>query len=55
MASIQVEYEYGIDMDEAKRALESAIDNVTLPEGCTSTNHYGYQHEYDACCGVKCK
>ena len=33
MASIQVEYEYGIDMDEAKRALESALDNVTLPEG----------------------
>lgn len=32
MSSIQVEYEYGIDMDEAKRALESAIDNVTLPE-----------------------
>ena len=33
MASIQVEYEYGIDMDEAKRALESALDAVTLPEG----------------------
>jgi multidrug efflux pump subunit AcrB len=33
MASIQVEYEYGIDMDEAKRALDAAIDNVTLPEG----------------------
>ena len=32
MANIQVEYEYGIDMDEAKRALESAIDGVTLPE-----------------------
>ncbi|WP_042148676.1 efflux RND transporter permease subunit [Paucisalibacillus sp. EB02] len=32
MASIQVEYDYGIDMDEAKRALESALDNVTLPE-----------------------
>ncbi|MDW0118213.1 efflux RND transporter permease subunit [Sporosarcina thermotolerans] len=33
MASIQVEYEYGIDMDEAKRALASAMDSLTLPEG----------------------
>lgn len=33
MSSIQVEYEYGIDMDEAKRALESALDAVDLPEG----------------------
>ena len=33
MSSIQVEYEYGIDMDEAKRALESALDAVSLPEG----------------------
>jgi multidrug efflux pump subunit AcrB len=33
MSSIQVEYEYGIDMDEAKRALESALDAVKLPEG----------------------
>ncbi len=33
MANIQVEYEYGEDMDEAKRALESAIDAVELPEG----------------------
>ncbi len=33
MANIQVEYEYGIDMDEAKRALESALDTVTMPEG----------------------
>ncbi|WP_010098761.1 efflux RND transporter permease subunit [Ornithinibacillus scapharcae] len=32
MASIQVEYNYGIDMDEAKRALDSALDNVSLPE-----------------------
>ncbi|MFS0672158.1 efflux RND transporter permease subunit [Ornithinibacillus sp. 179-J 7C1 HS] len=32
MASIQIEYDYGIDMDEAKRALDSALDNVTLPE-----------------------
>lgn len=33
MASIQVEYEYGIDMDEAKRELKSALDSVKLPEG----------------------
>ncbi|WP_066295321.1 efflux RND transporter permease subunit [Bacillus sp. FJAT-29937] len=33
VANIQVEYEYGIDMDEAKRALDSAIDAVKLPEG----------------------
>ena len=32
-ASIQVEYEYGIDMDEAKRALTSALEAVDLPEG----------------------
>jgi len=32
MASIQIEYDYGIDMDEAKRALESAMGNVMLPE-----------------------
>ena len=28
-----MEYEYGIDMDEAKRALQSALDTVNLPEG----------------------
>lgn len=33
MANIQVEYEYGIDMNEAKRALQSALDGVNLPEG----------------------
>ena len=33
MSNIQVEYEYGIDMDEAKRALESALNTVNLPEG----------------------
>ncbi|WP_462410130.1 efflux RND transporter permease subunit [Neobacillus sp. Marseille-QA0830] len=33
MSSLQVEYEYGIDMDEAKRALESALDAVKLPDG----------------------
>lgn len=32
MASLQVEYEYGIDMDEAKRALASALDGISLPE-----------------------
>ncbi|MFJ7746342.1 efflux RND transporter permease subunit [Peribacillus sp. NPDC097295] len=32
MANLQVEYEYGIDMDEAKRALESAVDGVKLPD-----------------------
>ena len=32
VASIQVEYEYGIDMDEASRELRSALDNVPLPE-----------------------
>ncbi|WP_456275992.1 efflux RND transporter permease subunit [Bacillus sp. AK128] len=32
ISSIQVEYEYGADMDEAKRSLESALDSVTLPE-----------------------
>lgn len=33
MASIQVEYEYGLDMAEAKRELESALDAVKLPDG----------------------
>jgi multidrug efflux pump subunit AcrB len=33
MSNIQVEYEYGINMDEAKRELESALDAVELPEG----------------------
>ncbi|HVI21185.1 MAG TPA: efflux RND transporter permease subunit, partial [Bacillus sp. (in: firmicutes)] len=33
MSNIQVEYEYGIDMDEAKRALESALNIVNLPVG----------------------
>ncbi|MEK5521174.1 Swarming motility protein SwrC [Heyndrickxia sporothermodurans] len=33
MASIQVEYEYGIDMDEAKRELKSVLDSLELPEG----------------------
>ncbi|PWA11202.1 Swarming motility protein SwrC [Pueribacillus theae] len=33
VASIQVEYEYGIDMGEANRELKSALDSVSLPEG----------------------
>lgn len=33
MANLQLEYDYGTDMDEAKRAIESALDTVTLPEG----------------------
>ncbi|MEK5148629.1 efflux RND transporter permease subunit [Psychrobacillus sp. FSL K6-4615] len=33
MASIQLEYEYGEDMDEANRALKSALEAVKLPEG----------------------
>lgn len=33
MANLQVEYEYGVDMDEANRALKSALEAVTLPEG----------------------
>jgi multidrug efflux pump subunit AcrB len=33
MANIQVEYEYGVDMAEAKRALQSALESVELPEG----------------------
>ena len=32
MAVIQVEYEYGIDMKEAKRELDSALDMVSLPK-----------------------
>ncbi|MFS0820854.1 efflux RND transporter permease subunit [Bacillus sp. 1P02SD] len=32
MANIQVEYDYGEDMEEAKRALQSALDAVSLPE-----------------------
>lgn len=32
VSQVQVEYEYGVDMDEKKRQLESAIDMVALPE-----------------------
>jgi HAE1 family hydrophobic/amphiphilic exporter-1 len=33
IANLQIEYEYGTDMDEAKRALTSALADVELPEG----------------------
>ncbi len=33
MSNIQVEYEFGEDMDEAKRSLQSALEAVSLPEG----------------------
>ena len=33
VAQVQIEYEYGVDMDEKKRELEAALDNITLPEG----------------------
>lgn len=32
VSQVQVEYEYGVDMDEKKRQLESAVGGVTLPE-----------------------
>jgi len=32
MASLQIEYEYGIDMDEAKRNLSSTLEDVSLPD-----------------------
>lgn len=32
VSQLQIEYEYGVDMDQKKRELESAIDSVTLPE-----------------------
>lgn len=32
ISQVQIEYEYGVDMDEKKRQLESALDGVTLPE-----------------------
>ncbi len=32
LSNIQVEYDYGVDMDEKKRELEAAISSVTLPE-----------------------
>lgn len=32
VAQVQIEYEYGVDMDEKKRELQSALETVTLPE-----------------------
>ncbi|MCP1146535.1 efflux RND transporter permease subunit [Lysinibacillus endophyticus] len=32
VSQVQIEYEYGVDMDEKKRQLESALDNVKLPD-----------------------
>lgn len=32
VAQLQIEYDYGVDMDEKKRELESALDNIVLPE-----------------------
>lgn len=33
VAQVQVEYDYGIDMDEKKRQLESALEGIKIPEG----------------------
>lgn len=33
MANVQIEYEYGIDMDDAKQSLQTAIDALTFPDG----------------------
>lgn len=38
MAMLEIEYEYGIDMDEAKRQLEMAVDDVRLPEDAEDPN-----------------
>lgn len=38
VSQIQIEYDYGVDMDEKKRQLESAIDSVTLPEEVEQPN-----------------
>ena len=32
MASIQIEYDYGINMDEAKRNLRSTLDDLNIPD-----------------------
>lgn len=32
VSQIQIEYDYGVDMDEKKRELESALDGVNYPE-----------------------
>ncbi len=33
MANVQVEYDYGTDMAEAKREMQAALDAIDLPEG----------------------
>ncbi|WP_107838783.1 efflux RND transporter permease subunit [Metasolibacillus meyeri] len=33
VSQVQIEYDYGVDMDEKKRQLESALDDIVLPEG----------------------
>lgn len=32
LSNIQIEYEYGVDMDEKRRQLQDVIENVTLPD-----------------------
>lgn len=32
VSQLQIEYEYGVDMDDKKRELEAALDNLVLPE-----------------------
>lgn len=32
VAQVQIEYEYGVDMDEKKRELQSTMETITLPE-----------------------
>ncbi len=32
LSNIQIEYEYGVDMDEKRRQLQDVVENVTLPE-----------------------
>ena len=38
VSSIQIEYEYGIDMDEAIRELRSALDDVHVTGRCRRTD-----------------
>lgn len=33
VVQLQIEYAYGIDMDEKRRQLQTAVDSVTLPDG----------------------
>ena len=41
MSSIQVEYEYGIDMDEAKRALDIRARCSIFARRSTKADNYG--------------